>query len=313
VGTADARLLILTGLGVVVPLATILAAVELAPGFKEALARLEAAPERTGDGGRAQRTRPPAFARWLTRQPAERAAYELVWSLSGRDRQFKLRTYPNVALIFILGAVFLLSDQQGLGHALATLPHTRKYLILLYMCCAMAPVGFIQMRFCDQFEAAWIYRVVPLATPGLVLRAGLKVALVRLVVPSFALVALVALLIWHAAILPDLVLAFCATVLTCTAQALLMGNRLPFSEPFGVIEGSGRVIRSLGYVALAGGLGWVHFALTLTPLGVPLAIPVVALAAWLALYMYGRRGWDFVLAEQASGSGRERLPSKVKL
>ncbi len=297
-GNVSQTQLILSALGVVVPLATILAALLLAPGFKEALARLDTAPETAPGARRPARTRLPRFAAWFSRRPAERAAFEFLWTLSGRDRQFKLRTYPNVALVLILGGVFLLSDPEGVRHALETLPESHKHLLMLYMCCALAPTAFLQMQYSDRHEAAWIYRILPLAAPGDVLAAGLKVVIVRIVLPSFMLVALVTLVIWHAAAVADVLLAFCATLLVCVLQAMLLGRHFPFSEPFGVVESSGRLNRSLMYMLLSAGVGGLHYLLTFVPYGVPAATPVAALAAWFALRRYGRTSWQTVLAEK---------------
>jgi ABC-2 type transport system permease protein len=308
-GAVDAPRLILTGLGVVMPLATLLTVLALAPGFKEALARLEATPRGKSGAPQSTGTRRPGLAAWITRAPVERAAFEFLWSLSGRDRQFKLRTYPSVALVLILGAAFLFSSSESLRDTLETLPQTHKHLFMLYMCCALAPTGFFQMRYSDHHEAAWIYRALPLATPGQVLRAGLKVAIVRLVMPSFALVALIVLAIWGVTVVPDLLLALSAVLFTCAAQALLMGAHFPFSEPFGTLESSGRFSRSLLYMLLAVALGGLHSLLSVVPYGVPAAVPLVALTAWLALRAYGRLSWRKVLAEEKAG----RAPSPLRL
>ena len=296
-GNVTRPLLILSALGLVVPLTTLYAAMALAPGFKEALARLDAAPRAKPEARSARPGQRLGFIARVARQPIERAAFEFLWTLTGRDRQFKRRTYPSIAMVLIFSGVFLLSDPHGLREAFQNLPHTPRHLFMLYMCCALAPTAFIQMRYSDKFEAAWIYRVLPLATPGLVLRAGLKVVILRLVMPAFVLVALVTFAIWGAKAGPDVALALFATLLTCALQALAIGNRFPFSEPFGVVEGAGRVHRMLIFLLLPLILGGVHYALTFIPYAVLSAIPIAAVGAWLALRIYGRRTWQAVLAE----------------
>jgi hypothetical protein len=229
----------------------------------------------------------------------ERAAFEFLWTLSSRDRQFKLRTYPTVAMVFILGLGFLASNPHGFREALATLPQTQKHIFLLYICCAMAPNAFPFMRYSDRFEAAWIYRILPLAVPGEVLRAGLKVVLVRLVMPSFIITAAVALAVWGLRIAPDVGLALLATLLTCFVQARLMGSRFPFSEPYGVVENTGRVGRSFLFMLIPAALGLVHWGLTFVPFGLAAAAVVTGTGAWLALRAYGRTPWRAVLAAEA--------------
>jgi ABC-2 type transport system permease protein len=296
-GTVDWTRVILTGLGVVVPLGVVRLALLLAPGFKEALARLEEAPRAAASGPATRGRWCEVLARWLARRPIERGAFEFLWTLAGRDRQFKLRTYPNVVFVLVMGAGIILAPAHKFEHGLDTLRETRTYLFLLYMCCALAPTALLQLRYSDQWEAAWLYRVAPLATPGLVLRAGLKMVIVKLVLPSLALVSVATLLLWGRRVVPDLVLAACATLLICAVQARLMARFIPFSEPYAMVESSGRVGRMMLYMLLSAGLGGLHYALTFVPYGVLAAIPILALLAWLALRAYGRTTWRQVMAE----------------
>ena len=295
-------LLVLTGLGLIVPLASFMTVMALAPGFKAALVRLEAAstktaPRRThGRGGTGS-----GWARCLTRTPVERAAFEMTWALCGRDRQFKLRTYPSIGLIFILAGGFILSSATNWRETLATLPTTQKHLLLLYVCCALAPMTLMQIRFSDRYEAAWLYRVLPLERPGPVLLAALKVLLVRLIGPAFALVAIVTLAIWGRRVVSDLVLAFLMTLLITVLQAFLLGRRFPFSEPYGVLEGSGRMTRSLLFMIMPLAAGWLHYALLRIEFGVVTAIPFVAAAVVVIVWLYGRTNWPSVLAEADDG------------
>jgi len=237
------------------------------------------------------------LAHWMARRPVERAAFDFLWTLSGRDRKFKLRTYPSIALVLVLGVAMIANDPQGFRHALETLPQGHKYLLMLYVCCALAPTSLLQLRYSDQYEAAWIYRALPLAAPGEVLRAGLKVVILRLVAPSFALITVVILALWPWSVWPDLVLGFCAILLTCAVQALVLGKQLPFSEPFAMTDASGRVGRSFAMIIPALALGGVHYLLTTIPVGVPVAIPIVVLITGLTLRSYGRASWTAVLAE----------------
>ncbi len=306
----DTPQLVLTTLGIVAPLGMLAAALRLAPGFKEALARLEAAPESSKDASLTTGRRGRRLSLWLTRRPVERAAFDFLWCLAGRDRQFKLRTYPNIAMVFIFGALMMFTGSKGLRQTLSSLPQTHKDLLLLYMCCALAPTALLQIRYSDGYEAAWIYRAAPLANPGEVLLAAWKVVVARIVLPAFALVAVTTLVIWRASAIPDVLLAFCATLVVCALHGLLIGDRLPFSEPLGTMESSGRASRVIVYMFLAMAFGGLHYALTFVPHGVAIAIPAAALATWLALRAYGRTSWGKILArEEPSGTpttGRQR-------
>jgi hypothetical protein len=285
----------LTGLAVAVSAVLWVLVTRLAPGFREALARLDAAPAKsTVASGQMRASARRTIFRYLCRRPTERAAFELLWALSSRDRQFKLRTYPSAAFAIVFGCLFMFMP-GGNARTLAEVVDSRLYLFMLYFACLMAPTALMQMAFSDQREAAWIYRALPLARPGEVLVAGLKVIVVKLIVPTFLVLTAITLVLWGVRTLPDVALALGVTLLMAGLQALLVGRRMPFSEAFAVRDSSGRATRAMVIMLASMAVGGLHFALTFVPYGVPAAIvPIVALA-WLTIAGYRRTRWAQVL------------------
>jgi ABC-2 type transport system permease protein len=293
--------LILTGLALGVPsLGVWVVVVRLAPRFTRALAMLESNPDRAGTAAAGAVPGPGWLCRSfgsVSRRPDERAAFEMIWLLCSRDRAFKMRTYPTIPFLLIFALVFLLTDPVGFRHALATLPHTHKHLFVLYFACAMVPMSILQLKFSDKYEAAWVYRALPLARPGDVLMAGFKVVLMRFVVPAFAAVAVAVLAIWGRSVFRDIALAFVATVMMALLQSLLFGRRLPFSEGYGVVEGSGRSGKSFLLFLVPLALGGSHYLLTGFPGGVFLAIPLVVLLTFQLGRRYAGTSWAVLEAK----------------
>ena len=299
-GHVNATTLTLTGLAIGAPLVGLVLVVwVLAPGFGRALSQLEA----TADAAQTARhaTGPDRgvwmnrFAGWLTKPGVERAAFELVWQLSSRDRQFKMRVYPTAAFLLLIGGVMLLGDNKSVSEALANLPETKKYLLILYFACMMSPTAVFQQRFSSQGEAAWIYTALPVDRPGRVLVGALKVMLVRFVAFAFAGVAVLTLAIWGWRILPDVVLAGCATLLVAVLQALIFARSFPFSVTFGVAQGSGRIGRTMLWMLFPATLGGLHVLLQWSfPQAVFVAIPLVVVLALLLLREYSQLGWRAV-------------------
>ncbi|HUU96170.1 MAG TPA: hypothetical protein VM487_10555 [Phycisphaerae bacterium] len=294
VGNSGGPQLILTVLAIIVPLAALLLVVRLAPAFR---ITPEAAISGTRPAeGHMARVRRPSFADTLAgiaiRQPAERAAFGFLWRICTRDRQFKRRTYPSFAFIFIFAAVFMFRGSERFWDTLATLPETKKHLLLLYFASFMLPAAILNMRFTDQPDAAWVYRAAPLERPGVVLAAGVKVLMLQLVVPAFTMITAVILVFWGPRVIPDIVLAFGLTQVVCWFQALMLGRALPFSEPYGVMEGSGRMGRTLLLVLVPLALGLIHYGLTFVPLGVLVAIPVAFGLNFLAARRYDQIRWS---------------------
>jgi ABC-2 type transport system permease protein len=290
--------LILSAMAVVLPLAGLVVVLRvLGPRFSRALAEMDtvsksrAAPSPVrGRNSTAQR-----LAGLCCRTRVGQAAFEFVWLLCSRDRQFKLRTYPSFAIIFIFPIFFLLSGHEGFREAFAGLSATKNYLFVLYMAGSVLPSTLVHLRFSDNWQAAWVYDALPVALPGEIFAAAMKALIVRFVIPAFAIVSCVTLAIWGPRIVGDLALAASATLVMCVLQGLFFGRRFPFSQAFGVTDASGRAGRTLLLVFLVpAALGFLHYRLTSRPLLVPLMIPVVLLAAVLLFRAYARTSWAAV-------------------
>lgn len=285
--------LMLSTLGLLVPIASVaMVAKVLAPGFGDALLRLEPTPSPSVAVDGAKRSWSQTAAHLACRSGREQAAFELVWRLCARDRTFRLRTYPTLAFVFVLPLLFFSSSQVIMGATFDELRATPAHLFLLYVCCSLVPTAIMHLRISEQHAASWIYAVLPLERPGTVLMAGMKVVLMRLVLPAFLLVSALVLGLWGLPALPDVALAFSVLLLVCSLQALSFERALPFSQPFDVLRSFSRVGKSVLLMALPGVLGIGHLVLTFTEGGVWIAAPVVLGVALLLLRAYAQTDWN---------------------
>ncbi len=286
---------VLTFLAVAVPLAGLWAIVLVGgPRFTEGLRRLSASPT-ARRGARANAARRDPFLRRLSRFVCGRgiqgAAFELVWRMCSRDRPFKLRTYPSMAMMGMVGVILLVTSDDTVVESIAKLADSKAYVFLLYYGCLFIPMPAMIVRYSDQHEAAWIYEAMPLAKPGDVLMATLKTILVRFALPFTALVAIVAIAIWGVRLLPDVVLAIEGTLLVSVTQAIVVGRRFPFSEEYHVAESSGKLFRSMIFMGLPVMLATVHFGLSILPGGVLVGIVLVGLICAAVWRQYANTDW----------------------
>ncbi len=210
----------------------------------------------------------------------------------GRDRQFKLRVYPLAVFGLLVGAAILFQKRASNSFSLDALRQSKSYLFLLYVNCMMLPSALLQFRYSDRYEAAWLYGFLPLPGPGDVLVAALKILLVRFVSPAYALAAIVVLALWGPRVLPDILVAYCATLFLMTLAALCIGRRLPFSEKLGVIESSGRAAFLLVMLLIPAALGGSHFLLAqMLPPAILALAPLLLAGSWGAMTAYRATTW----------------------
>ncbi len=298
-GSAGRPQIVLTVFALVLPPAAMLVVTRgLAMRFNQMLAAMESTVERRAAAGLLPQRRCFAarLAAMVTRQPHLRATFEFIWTVLSRDRLFKARMYPSLAILLIIPLSMLLSDPRGFRVVMEELPSTRRYLFLLYLACVTFPPAIVQIRYSQYWQAAWVYESLPLRRPGDVLMAALLVLLLRFVLPAFLVISLVLLSIWGVRILPDIALTLLVTVALALLEGILLGRHLPFSEQMGVRESSGRLAKSLLPVLLAVVLGWLHYLLLQWPWGLPTAaVGVLLLILWLAR-IYRGTSWALLTA-----------------
>lgn len=285
--------IILTCLAIIVPAAGMITVVYLlAPGFERALQRMEAAsPAAAPDGrpGVVRRSLAERFGRIVAADGPPRAAFEFVWQLCTRERQFKRAVYPSIFFVAIFAGVFLFMDQdKGFAATLAELPTTRKHLLLLYVACCMFPMAIILVPYTETPEAAWLYEALPVDRRGTILVAAWKVVVLRFVAPALVITCIPVFAIWGIAALSDVLLAIAVTLMITVLQGFIFGRRLPFSEPYSVLQSSGRMFRGLLITGIPAAFGGVHYLLTMAPHGVLLALPAPVFMTGVLLRSYSR-------------------------
>jgi len=288
--------LALAALGILVPLACIGVVVRfLAPGFNQAIATLETQRTKRRDAGpTAERPSPKRLmSRLWSRDPQERGVFRLCWSVTSRDRKFKLKTYPTFGYMLIIG--FILSGytrEAPLLETLQNIPQTRKYIIFLYIGCILIPTVLLQQRFSDQYEAAWIFRTLPFVSPGSILKGSFKAMVAKYGTPVFAFLAFLVFLIWGPHTLDDIVLAFLNMILASLVIAYTVMSDLPFSKKYLVGRDAQRGITGFLLFIIPAGAGLIHFGLSYVPYGTLAGIVFSLAAVLVGMSLYGRVNWD---------------------
>lgn len=290
--------LILSLLGLFVPVVSVVVVIRfLAPGFNRSIARMEIV-RTSGDKDQEKRGErwnlAAFFSRFFTFNPAERAAFQLSWRLSSRDRKFKLKTYPTFGYMLIIAFVLTLIDEGTILQNLQALPSGQKYIIFLYIGCILIPIVVLQQRFSDQYEAAWIYHTLPFAKPGDIQKGSLKAMIFKYGLPVFTPLALLVLLVWGPAVIDDIVFAFMNMLVSSLVLAFIGRSDLPFSRRYGGAAERQRGLSAFLMFLVPAGLGLIHWGMTFIPYAVPVGILVAAGIVTIGMKAYGNIRWQTI-------------------
>jgi ABC-2 type transport system permease protein len=160
----------------------------------------------------------------------EKSGWKLVMSVTRRDRKFKQAVYPSYGFMLVMAFVMLHPDLNNLSGWLEQLRDSQRYLIFIFFG-FFTTTSITQMQYTDTPEAGWIYKALPIASPGHILTGAIKAMLVKFFVPMYSLLIIAVFLIWGTSKLPFMffgaVLIVTSTLITLTVQQ----TSLPFTQP----------------------------------------------------------------------------------
>ncbi|HUU82435.1 MAG TPA: hypothetical protein VM243_02920 [Phycisphaerae bacterium] len=300
---ANPSLWILTLEAVLIPVAGLVVVVRyLAPGFGRSLMSMGTDVAGPAGGASGRKTGlGELLGGWLVRSREQRVGFDLVWNMASRDRQFKLRVYPQFAFLFLWPIIMLVTSEKGPAAVIANLGASKSYLFLLYLAAFSLPAAFMMIQYSSQFEAAWIYYALPLERPGALMVGALKAMACRFALPLFGLFAILLVPVVGPAVLVDVALALCFNGVVVVAVAWITIRNLPFSENVTALQSGGRFGRALPLLLLPGLAGGAHYGLTFIPYAVPLSIVPAAVLYWLLIRAYGRLDWSRFGMQPVSG------------
>lgn len=170
-----------------------------------------------------------SFSRLFCVSELENAGWKMVMSITGRDRKFKQAIYPMYGFMFVMAFAFMRPDLNNLSQWFEQLKDSQRYLMFIFMG-VFTTTSITQIRYTDTPEAGWVYRALPLTTPGHILSGAVKAMLIKFFVPMFSILTVTVVIIWGIHLLP-LMLLGATLIITSTLITLKVQNTpLPFTE-----------------------------------------------------------------------------------
>lgn len=288
---------LLSAIGIIIPaLALILYIKAAAPAFEQNLQKLT----RSGCGRTKGLSRLHKIPALLCPNHDERVFFEFTRSMLKSERKLKLRLFPSLALGVIMPFIMLLSlvhIATSISDFLQTVSQG-KYYLYAYFSIVIYSTLFSVVGKSESYRGAWIYKVMPVDNPGLVLRGGMKAFLYKYIVPFYLLTCVIFIMLWGVRIIPDLLIIFMNLILVMLFVFLLSKKELPFSQNFRADQGTG----SLGVVLLSfllcGSMAAAHYLLA-TRLNYGLALNL-GISTVLTVFLWCKSfhiSWDQIVCD----------------
>lgn len=287
-GARDLGLLLLAACAVVLPIVLMVVYVRVMPLFERSLQKLA----EQGVGGKDSGRMAAWLSRLVCRNPIEGMFFRFTWSMMRNERDFKLKVYPTVGLSLVFPFLFMFNQvwdgtQGGIGAS-------KTYLFVYFSAMLLTTVVHM-LRYSASYKGAWIYRVIPLPETSPIHRGMLKAAVLRLVVPVFAVMAVVFTWLYGVRIIPDLVAVFFAQMIYAVICFQMFPKSLPFSEKYEASKQSDSTFRVFGLMLILLVMAAVHLLFTLIPAGSYIYLAVLVIANTLL--------WRMIFPHKSMTSG----------
>lgn len=203
----------------------------------------------------------------------EKAAFSLMWKMTGRERLFKQTLLPSYGYFVIIMLLPFLSNPDKLSKT----TESDNYLFILYFSVAIVATLPRAMLIGTNRNAAWIFKSIPLKSPAGFFKGSIKAAFSKFFVPFYIVVVTGLCIIWGIRILPDAFIAFLVIYLFALITYYVQNPIFPFASDKAAAQAGGDTFKSFLFLIAGAAFAFLHkFLIHWFPFANLILIPVYA-------------------------------------
>ena len=254
-GKIQTLYIIMSILGIIVPILSIFIYIKLTPAFERNLDKLEQVSYNEKDS-KSKKSFVSKLGNKICKNNEEKSFFEFIYINLSRDREFKTRVYPTLASGIIMPLVLLIvtyDRSMSIMEYLKSLSTTNNFLNI-YLAVILLQNCILLLKYSKEYEASFIYDVLPISKKRNIYSAEFKVIIIKLFVPVFIIIGIPYLILFKAKFIVHLLIAFVSTIFISMGTFRVNDKSLPFSEDYAVTANTSNflnIIKSIGFVGVA--------------------------------------------------------------
>lgn len=254
-GKIETLYIIMSILGIIVPILSIFIYIKLTPAFERNLEKLEQVSYNEKDS-KTKKSFVSKLGDKICKNNEEKSFFEFIYINLSRDREFKTRVYPTLASGIIMPLVLLIvtyDRSMSIMEYLKSLSTTNNFLNI-YLAVILLQNCILLLKYSKEYEASFIYDVLPISKKKNIYSAEFKVIIIKLFVPVFIIIGILYLILFKAKFIVHLLIAFVSTIFISMGTFRANDKSLPFSEDYAVTANTSNflnIIKSIGFVGAA--------------------------------------------------------------
>ena len=254
-GKIETLYIIMSILGIIVPILSIFIYIKLTPAFERNLEKLEQV-SYNEKNSKSKKSFVSKLGNKICKNNEEKSFFEFIYINLSRDREFKTRVYPTLAsgIIMPLVLLFVTYDRSiSIMEYLKSLSTTNNFLNI-YLAVILLQNCILLLKYSKEYEASFIYDVLPISKKKNIYSAEFKVIIIKLFVPVFIIIGIPYMILFKAKFIVHLLIAFVSTIFISMGTFRVNDKSLPFSEDYAVTANTSNflnIIKSIGFVGAA--------------------------------------------------------------
>lgn len=254
-GKIETLYIIMSILGIIVPILSIYIYIKLTPAFERNLDKLEQVSYNEKDS-KSKKSFVSKLGNKICKNNEEKSFFEFIYINLSRDREFKTRVYPTLASGIIMPLVLLIvtyDRSMSIMEYLKSLSTTNNFLNI-YLAVILLQNCILLLKYSKEYEASFIYDVLPISKKKNIYSAEFKVIIIKLFVSVFIIIGIPYLILFKSKFIVHLLIAFVSTIFISMGTFRANDKSLPFSEDYAVTANTSNflnIIKSIGFVGAA--------------------------------------------------------------
>ena len=228
----------------------------------------------------------------LTYNKVENAAFKFCMQFIGRDRMYKLKTYPALGYIPIMFFGLFMRGRGTLAERIAEMQAGDQYLFLIYICAFMGITPLTNAIYSDKPGQTWIFRATPVAHPKPIFTGMFKAIFIQFLVPVWSLMFVLSVWFWGPKVVDDFLLGglilFALSLIICRRSF----DYLPFSKPWNEMEKGSNMAKFFMITMGLGLVGGLHYWFLDNPLVLGGIALLTILASSFTWWSFKNLTWD---------------------
>ncbi|EMU52668.1 hypothetical protein [Clostridium butyricum] len=276
-GEINKIIIMLITLAFIVPIIAIILYLKNISKFEDSLSKLNSVRNNEKEKSKGVFYR---FGRWTCRNNEEKAAYNLSVSVMKREREFKLKAYPNLGFIIIFPILFIFiftNNYEGIE----SIPLSMS--LNIYWFILMIPSILMTLQYSNDYKAAWIYESVFIKDTANIYRGAYKALIVNLLLPLYLVESVIFTVIFGIQVLGILIIVFIFLLIFIVAEHIIGKLSLPFTTKAGVVDNGSNLLNILLGMILVGITATINYFLLSNIIALivyGIALVIVALFMW---------------------------------